>query len=108
MISKTIKDAIVQALRPFNPEQVILFGSFAYGSPQKDSDIDIFVIKDISENEVRDYRVNINKTLWKQLKNEEHPIDVLVDSPLRIQQRIKNGDKFHQEIISKGESLYEQ
>jgi predicted nucleotidyltransferase len=63
MISKTIKDPIVQALRPFNPEKVILFGSFAYGSPQKDSDIDIFVIKDISENEVRDYRVNINKTL---------------------------------------------
>ncbi|WP_016778941.1 nucleotidyltransferase domain-containing protein [Anaerophaga thermohalophila] len=105
MIPESLKNTIVQAIKPFNPEKIILFGSFAYGSPQMDSDIDIFVIKDITEKEVRDYRVNINKVLWQQLKDKQYPIDVLIDSPHRIKQRIESGDQFYQKIITEGENL---
>ena len=40
-----IKLDIVEKLKPLNPYQIILFGSYAYGSPTKDSDLDICVIE---------------------------------------------------------------
>jgi len=39
-----IKEEIVQRLKPLNPTKVILFGSYAYGTPTKDSDIDLYVV----------------------------------------------------------------
>ena len=44
-----LKKEIVEKLKPLNPEKVILFGSFAYGTPTKDSDLDICVVE-------RDYK----------------------------------------------------
>lgn len=40
-----VKNQIIEALKPLNPEKIILFGSFAYGIPNEDSDIDICVVK---------------------------------------------------------------
>ncbi len=39
-----IKLEIVDKLKPLNPTKVILFGSYAYGTPHKDSDIDLYVV----------------------------------------------------------------
>jgi len=40
-----IKKDIVTALMPINPEKIILFGSYAYGNPTEDSDLDICVVE---------------------------------------------------------------
>ncbi len=34
---------IVERLKTINPYKIILFGSYAYGKPQTDSDIDLIV-----------------------------------------------------------------
>lgn len=48
-----IKPIIVKQLKPLNPLKVILFGSYVYGNPNHDSDLDILVIeKNISILEV--------------------------------------------------------
>ncbi len=39
-----IKNQIIEALKPLDPERVILFGSYAYGNPNKDSDIDLYIV----------------------------------------------------------------
>ncbi len=39
-----LKVQIVERLKPLNPEKIILFGSYAYGTPHKDSDIDLYVV----------------------------------------------------------------
>ena len=49
-----IKAQIVEALIPLEPKKIILFGSYAYGTPNEDSDIDIFLMKDIEKNRARD------------------------------------------------------
>ena len=49
-----IKDEIVQALKPLNPNKIILFGSYAYGKPNEDSDIDIFILKDDYKNKFKE------------------------------------------------------
>ena len=38
------KSKIVQALMPLIPVKIILFGSYAYGTPTKDSDIDLYIV----------------------------------------------------------------
>ncbi len=45
-----VKRDIVAALIPINPEKIILFGSYAYGTPSEDSDLDICVIEKEYEN----------------------------------------------------------
>ncbi len=101
-----IKAKVIQSLIQYNPEKIILFGSYAYGTPDKDSDLDLLVIKDIPEEEVRELRILISQTLWKQFKRAGIAVDVLVDSQKRIDDRIKLGDSFYGEIINKGQLLH--
>ncbi|MDO8929177.1 MAG: nucleotidyltransferase domain-containing protein, partial [Bacteroidota bacterium] len=44
MLSETVKNEIIEFLRPIDPERVILFGSYAYGIPDEDSDIDLYIV----------------------------------------------------------------
>ena len=46
MDSSAIEKEIVSRLKPINPERIILFGSYAYGNPDKNSDLDICIITD--------------------------------------------------------------
>jgi predicted nucleotidyltransferase len=39
-----VKKEIIEKLKPLNPEKIILFGSYAYGTPDANSDIDIYVV----------------------------------------------------------------
>ena len=44
-ISETLLDGVVRRLvAEFNPDQIILFGSYAWGTPSEDSDLDLLVI----------------------------------------------------------------
>ena len=67
-----IKKEIVKKLRPLNPEKIILFGSYAYGNPNKDSDLDICVVE-------KDYKNKYEEKLKIRnlLSNINMPIDIL-------------------------------
>ncbi len=97
---------IVEELKKAEPEKIILFGSYAYGQPNEDSDIDLFVIKDIPVTKVREYRLMLKKALWNLFKDQKIEFDLLVDNQERINQRIKLGDRFYEEIITKGKVIY--
>lgn len=97
---------ITMTLKPYDIEKIILFGSYAYGTPNKDSDIDLLIIKDIPENETRDFRIQLKKALWHKFGNLNLSIDILVDNEQRIQERIEMGDLFYKEIYSKGKPIY--
>jgi predicted nucleotidyltransferase len=99
---------IVNILRKNGVEKAFLFGSFAYGKPDGNSDIDLLAIKNVPEKEVRKLRIEIKKDLWIRLKGEKRSFDVIVDSEARMKKRIALGDKFYEEILSKGRILYEQ
>ncbi len=97
---------IKEILIPHGVEKIILFGSYAYGHPDKHSDIDILVIKNIDKEEVRDFRIKLKMHLWELITRENRPIDILVDSEERIDQRIREGDLFYKEILTKGNVIY--
>ena len=88
MLPENIKNAIVKTLKSIDPDKVILFGSYAYGKPLRESDIDLLIIKDIPEDKVREIRIEAKKLLWQQFRNKSISFDVLVDSESRIKSRI--------------------
>jgi len=43
-VAETLPAAVEKIARELNPEKIILFGSYAYGNPTPDSDVDLLVI----------------------------------------------------------------
>jgi predicted nucleotidyltransferase len=96
-ISK-IKDKIVQEIKP---EKIILFGSYAWGEPTEDSDVDLFIIQ--KSKEPRRIR---QKELRRKLWGSDVPMDLLVYTPEEIEKRLEIDDPFILHILNKGKVLY--
>src|SRR5487761_131459 len=85
----------------FQPEKIILFGSYAYGTPRADSDVDLLVIMP-ARNEL-DQAFKIRCEVPTQF-----PMDLIVRTPKEIKWRLEEGDLFHTKIVTKGKLLYEK
>ena len=57
-------------VREFAPLQVILFGSYAYGTPTEDSDVDLLVVMDIPESETRRQAVCLCNEVRQAVRSE--------------------------------------
>ena len=86
----------------FRPHQVILFGSFAYGQPNRDSDVDLLVIKDIDASCVKD-SVEILK-VWRPLRwhGKSLPIELRVESVEDFEARRRSQGSFYAEVARQG------
>src|SRR5690349_4838874 len=89
-----------QVAERFQPEQIILFGSYAYGTPHADSDVDILVIMP-ARNQI-DQAVRISLAI-----DPPFPLDIIVRTPHNMRWRLAEGDSFLREIATKGKVLYE-
>jgi uncharacterized protein len=88
-----------QVAERFHPEKIILFGSYAYGTPHADSDVDILVIMP-ARNEL-DQAVKISLAV-----EAPFPVDIIVRTPRKLAWRLKEGDWFLREIMARGKVLY--
>jgi len=101
----TLLDAIIQKLKTdFTRQKVILYGSYAYGNPESDSDLDLLFIKETSERFIDRWQ-SVRRILSDP--NRMAPIETLVLTPDEISDRIARGDQFIAEILKKGRVLYE-
>ena len=91
-------ERIIQAYRP---ERIVLFGSYAYGTPTVDSDVDLLVVLPFEGKGARK-AVEILNTV-----HPKFPVDLLVRTPEQVRQRLAWNDFFLREIIEKGKILYE-
>ena len=87
----------------YEPEKVILFGSYAYGHPRPDSDLDLLIIKETPERSI-DRRVAVRRVLTDPKRKV--PLEILVLTPSELSKRLAMGDQFIEEIIEKGVVLY--
>ncbi len=102
MISrKDIQATCDDIVREFAPLQVILFGSYAYGTPTEDSDVDLLVVMDIPESKTSRQAGEILQRIPRRFS-----MDLLVRSPEEIAYRISYNDWFLREITEEGEVLY--
>lgn len=100
-----VKLQIVKNLKPLNLNKVVLFGSYAYGTPNEDSDLDICIIDD-------NFTSKINKKLEirKHLKDINISKDILlVDTKYYLSHSDENWlNTALYDIRHKGEVLYEK
>lgn len=96
-----LKPLIVERLKSLEPKQIILFGSYAYGTPTEKSDIDLFITKDkISEHLDAVAMVKLRDLM----KKYQISFDVLVGSEEEVYER--NDPFFKVDILQKGIKLY--
>ena len=103
-----LKKEIIERLKPLDPDKIILFGSYAYGKPHDDSDIDLFLLKDdLKIEDMRSYKLSLQKRLFDIQKRYLLGIDLFVDSSERMQSRIEEvKDQFYDEIQDRGKVIY--
>ncbi|MBI1914905.1 MAG: nucleotidyltransferase domain-containing protein [Planctomycetes bacterium] len=91
-----------QIAERFRPDKIILFGSYAYGTPHEESDVDLMVI--MPTRNVIDQAIRIDLAFER-----EFALDVHVRTPYQIKRGLKEGDCdwFLREVMEKGKVLYE-
>jgi predicted nucleotidyltransferase len=85
----------------FQPDKIMLFGSYASGTPHEDSDVDLLVV--MSTRNQHDQAVRI---LWRLAA--PFPIDLLVRTPKQMKWRLEEGESFTTTIMCQGKILYEK
>ncbi len=103
-----LKLEIIKSLKPLNLNRVILFGSYAYGTPNRDSDIDLYVVTNdeyMPKNwqEKSELIRRVSKKL-SDLRNN-FPIDLIVHTKEMSREFIKRNSYFSEEIFTKGSLL---
>jgi predicted nucleotidyltransferase len=100
---KIIIEIVEKIKREYRPEKIILFGSYAYGAPDTDSDIDLLIVKETRERPI-DRRVAVRRIVSDPQRLI--PFESIVLTPAELQQRLRIGDQFLRKIVGKGEVLY--
>ena len=98
---RTIHALAKVIVEKFDPEEIVLFGSHAYGKPHAWSDVDLLVVMNTPKGEVKTI-IEISDSLPPL----PFSVDIIVRSRVVINKRKKSGDFFLREITKKGKVLY--
>jgi predicted nucleotidyltransferase len=85
----------------FKPRRIILFGSYAYGTPREDSDVDLLVEMPFRGHPARTAARIMVAT------NPPFPVDLIVRSPADVRRRIRLNDWFLRDVVTKGKILHD-
>lgn len=96
-----IRAFVDQVVRRFRPGKVILFGSYAYGEPTEDSDVDLMVILPHRGPAAR------MATRIRLACPRTFPMDLVVRTPSEVHRGIRSGDPLLREVMEKGVVLHE-
>jgi len=97
-----IQEVVNSIAERFHPDKIILFGSYAYGTPSEDSDVDLLVVMEQPEH-------NLKKVVEISLAVPiPFPCDLLVYDPGYLQKRYGMIDWFVRDVVDKGRVVYER
>jgi len=100
----SIEQLVAHIAEHFDPDKIILFGSYAYGEPKEWSDVDLLVVKEVPP----DTEIPTAIAILNSLPHRDFALDLLVRSPSWIERRIPLGDWFIRDITTQGRVLYER
>jgi predicted nucleotidyltransferase len=101
-----LPQAIKRIVSELKPEKIILFGSYAYGNPTPDSDVDLLVVIETNGKNKEIYRA-VSKLLYPR----QFPVDIIIRTPKEVEEALKGGKDnafFIREILKKGKVLYDR
>jgi predicted nucleotidyltransferase len=102
-VGKSLRPAVQKIVAELKPEKVVLFGSYAYGTPNSHSDVDLLVIMKT--------KASLKERSWavsRLLLPRPFPVDILVKTPKEVEQALEAGDFFLKEILKRGKVLYDR
>lgn len=105
---ESLKKEIITRLKPLNPEKIILFGSFAWGNPGKDSDIDLYVVT--KDNFMPQNWTEKSKVYLKVLNElddlqNQIPVDLIAHTKPMHEKFLEMDSIFSRKILRDGISL---
>ena len=98
-----LREIVNRIIAAVDPDKVILFGSYAYGEPQRQSDLDILVIK---KTDLPRHKRCI--PVYDALRGLIIPKDIVVYTPEEVEDWENVPQSFLTSIIRKGRLLYER
>ena len=100
---RDIKEWCETVVREFQPDRIILFGSYAHGTPTEDSDVDVLVVMRLARRQ-RDVR---QAAAIRDRVRAPFPMDVIVRSPQQIARMLAQGDGFVADVLRHGCLMYD-
>ena len=94
-----IRALSAQIAQNFQPEWIILFGSYAYGTPGPDSDVDLLVVMPYTGHPAYQAAAILTAV------SPSFPVDVVVRAPAELAVRVAQGDFFLREVVERGQVL---
>ena len=103
-----LKPLIVERLKPLAPEKIILFGSYAYGIPNEDSDIDLYIVtNDDFMPQTWKEKSNVYLKIANQLEDviKQYPTDLIVHTKQMYEKFIEMDSMFSRTILQEGKLI---
>ena len=102
-VQELIQDLVQKIVANYAPQKVILFGSYAYGEPDEDSDIDLLIIKDTDKRPIERW-MEVKQLLRD--RNRRISVSPLVYTRQEVESRLAMQDFFIQEVLERGHVIY--
>ena len=102
-VRQAIFEIVERVVEGYRPKKVILFGSYAYGEPTEDSDVDLLIIKNTKKRPIERW-LEVKKLL--RGRGPLVAVSPLVYTEKELASRIAMKDFFIEEILERGELLY--
>lgn len=99
---REILDLAKRIERQFSPERVVLFGSYAYGTPGPHSDVDLLVVMPFEGKPSR-----LAMDMWRQTR-PAFPVDLVIRRPDDLARQYAEWDPLVREALDNGKTLYER
>ncbi len=100
-VADSLPRVVERIAKKLRPEKIILFGSYAVGTPTPDSDVDLLVI-------MRTRKKGIQRILpvSRLIRPRPFPVDIFVKTPIELSYELAHGNFFLKEMVQTGKVLY--
>lgn len=102
-VAETLPEVIERLVAALNPHKIILFGSYAYGRPTPDSDVDLLIVWDAPASR-RERAAVIARALGYDYP---FPMDILSKTPQELAEEAPR-NFFLREVLTRGKVMYER
>lgn len=103
MTEAEIQSLVNDIAESYQPEKIYLFGSYANGTPNEDSDIDLFIVKDTPKR-----RIERGREVREGIKNYINAMDIIVYTPKELDEAMTYFVNIGKIAVNTGKLLYER